>query len=227
MTLNVTLLGTGSPRPSSRRSQPATLITVDEGSVLLDAGDGTVRQIMATDISPLDIQTILFTHMHKDHILGYPGVVWAGWTLGRTNLRVLGPPGTKRMHELLFNELYSADIEYSKGIGFESQSMDDVQVEEIASGTVTEVSGMQIRTVKTIHSFYNLAYRFEKDTRAIVFTGDTTYCEDVVELARDADMLVCEVTLAPSPDYENNRGRRILDLLRKDHCTPEQAGRMA
>lgn len=227
MSLAVTLLGTGSPRPSSRRSQPANLIRANGNLVLLDAGDGTVRQLMAAGIRPDRIEHVLFTHMHKDHILGYPGVVWAGWTLGRRRLHVAGPPGTSRMHCLLFDELYAEDMSYSKGIGFEPEAMAGVEVEEIESGASFEVADLKVTTTRTIHSFYNLAYRIEDAGRVAVFTGDTTYCEDVVKLARGADLFLCEVTLAESPDYENERGRRILKLLEKDHCDPEQAARMA
>lgn len=227
MSLTFTLLGTGSPRPSQRRSQPANILHTAEGPLLLDAGDGTLDQLMELGISPRDVQRILFTHMHKDHILGYPAVVWGGWTLGRPDLRVTGPPGTRRMHELLFHELYADDIAYSKGIGFEEEALAGVSVEEIESGARFETNGLSVSTTRTIHSFYNLAYRFEHEGTAVVFTGDTTYCEDVVKLAAGADAMVCEVTLATSPDYDNERGRRILSLLEKDHCDPTMAGRMA
>lgn len=227
MTFAFTLLGTGSPRPSPQRSQPANVLHTDRGPLLLDAGEATLRQLMRLDISPSDIRAILFTHMHKDHILGYPAVVWGGWTLGRPNLEVTGPPGTRRMHELIFDQLYADDIEYSKGIGFEAEALAGVDIHEIESGARFQTHGLDVRTTRTIHSFYNLAYRFEQDGASVVFTGDTTYCEDVVELAAGADVLVCEVTLATSPQYDNDRGRRILDLLKKDHCDPAMAGRMA
>lgn len=227
MTITVTLLGTGSPRPSPHRSQPANIIELDGRRVLLDAGDGTVRQLMRAGISPDAIGDLLFTHMHKDHILGYPGVVWAGWTLGRERLTVAGPPGTARMHSLLFDELFAEDMSYSKGIGFEAEALAGVEVSEIGSGATFHLHGARVTTARTIHSFYNLAYRFDLDGRSVVFTGDTTYCEDVVELARECDLFVCEVTLARSPDYDDERGRRILARLEKDHCTPQQAATMA
>lgn len=227
MTITFTLLGTGSPRPSPQRSQPANLVHTAAGPLLIDAGEGTLRQLLRLDVNPREVRMMLFTHMHKDHILGYPAVVWAGWTLGRPNLQVTGPPGTRRMHELLFGELYAADIEYSKGIGFESDALAGVQVHEIESGAEFETHGFQVRTTRTIHSFYNLAYRLDDGKTSVVFTGDTTYCEDVVTLAQGADAMVCEVTLAQSPEYDNDRGRRILHLLEKDHCNPAMAGRMA
>ncbi len=227
MALTFTLLGTGSPRPSRRRSQPANVLHTDHGPLLLDAGEGTIDQLLDLGISPRDVRGILFTHMHKDHILGYPAVVWGGWTLGRPELSVTGPPGTRRMHDLLFKELYADDITYSKGIGFEEQALAGVAVTEIESGATFETHGLAVSTTQTIHSFYNLAYRFEHEGTSVVFTGDTTYCEDVVELAAGADAMVCEVTLAESPEYDNERGRRILTLLEKDHCDPAMAGRMA
>lgn len=228
MTVTATLLGTGSPRPSADRTQPASVIRFPGVSpILLDAGEGAMYRLLAAGLTPADVGTVLLTHLHKDHILGYPAIVWGGWPLGRKNLRVIGPPGTQRMHDLLFGELFAADMDYSRRIGYGEDVVGGVTVEEIEAGQEFQLEQVSVRTARTAHSFYTVAYRLEVDDVALVFTGDTTYCKEVVELARGADLLVCEATLSSSPDYEDDRGQGILALLEGDHCSPQQAGRIA
>jgi ribonuclease Z len=227
-TLSVTLLGTGSPRPTLRRSQPATLVRrTGNKPILVDVGEGTLKQLMRAGMKPNELETILLTHLHYDHILGYPALIWGGWTLGLSRIEIFGPPGTKRMHNLVFRELFAEDVKYSFGIGFGADEIESLVVREIDVGDELNLHHMKISMAKGIHDFYNLAFRFDADGKVVVLSGDTTYSEDVVALAQGADLFICEVTLAPSPDYDNERGRRILNLLRKDHCTPAQAGQMA
>jgi ribonuclease BN (tRNA processing enzyme) len=82
----------------------------------------------------------------------------------------------------------------------------------------------------------SLAYRFNMRDRSIVFSGDTTYSPALVELAKDADVLVCEAIdlalraqllktaqAAPGGLTEENVARHIIET----HTTTEEAGRMA
>ena len=103
--LRITLLGTGSPSPSLTRHHPAALVQWGEGSqMLVDAGDGVVSQLLAAEVSLRDVEHVAITHLHWDHILGYPAFVWGSWTVGRSALQVIGPAGTVDMHERLVKE---------------------------------------------------------------------------------------------------------------------------
>ena len=44
--------------------------------MLVDAGDGVVSQLLAAGIALESITQIALTHMHWDHILGYPALIW-------------------------------------------------------------------------------------------------------------------------------------------------------
>ena len=94
----VVLLGTGMPRPDPEASGPATAIVVGERVFLVDAGPGVERRLAAAHL-PIDGVTALFvTHLHSDHTLGYPDLIFTSWVMGRrTPLRVYGPPGLKAM----------------------------------------------------------------------------------------------------------------------------------
>lgn len=76
-TFRITLLGTGSPRPTLERHHPAALVTWGKGGhMLVDAGDGVVGQLLAAGVSLREVHNVALTHMHWDHILGYPAFVW-------------------------------------------------------------------------------------------------------------------------------------------------------
>ena len=72
-TFRITLLGTGSPRPTLDRHHPAALVEWGEsGHMLVDAGDGVVGQLLAAGVLLQQVHNVALTHMHWDHILGLP-----------------------------------------------------------------------------------------------------------------------------------------------------------
>ena len=117
--LRVTLLGSGSPSPSLSRCQPAALVEWGDGaSALIDAGDGVVAQLMRSGVGLGTVEAVLLTHMHWDHILGYPSFVWGTWIAGRRRLRTFGPKGIADMHERLVESYYRDQAEWAIELGF-------------------------------------------------------------------------------------------------------------
>ena len=119
----VVFLGTGTPRPDPERSGPATVIVVNGSPYLVDFGPGVVRRaaaayekgITALAVAKLDIAFV--THLHSDHTVGYPDLIFMTWIQGREKpMRVYGPPGIEAMtaHVLM---AWQADIDIrTKGL---------------------------------------------------------------------------------------------------------------
>src|SRR5262245_11856365 len=223
----VVLLGTGSPRPSLERSQPAQLIEVADQSFVIDCGEGVTGQLVRAGRNVVAAQKIFLTHLHWDHILGYAGLVWGGWSAGRPTLEVWGPPGTRRMHELLFGMLHKDDVDWSSGIGYARSGIDSIQIHEIGAGLVYERDGVRITAAAVKHTITTYAYRFEHAGKCVVFSGDTAVCDALVQCARGADLLVQDACATQSRLYADERSRRIRDLLIGFHASPAQAGQMA
>ena len=100
----VVLLGTGNPSPTSDRSGPATAIIVNGQPYLVDFGPGVVRRAAAaqrkgiTALNPTNIRHAFVTHLHSDHTVGYPDLIFTPWVVGRKDpLEVYGPAGIKAM----------------------------------------------------------------------------------------------------------------------------------
>ena len=92
----------------SDRSGPATAIVVDDTPYLIDFGPGVIRRataayengVHALGFGGINIKTAFLTHLHSDHTLGYPDLIFTPWAMGRrAPLDVYGPKGLKDMTE--------------------------------------------------------------------------------------------------------------------------------
>src|SRR3981081_1284606 len=86
----VVLLGTGNPFPDPDRSGPATAIVVNGSAYLVDFGPGVVRRAKAamfdkgiTALEPTNLTIAFATHLHSDHTVGYPDLIFTPWVMGR------------------------------------------------------------------------------------------------------------------------------------------------
>jgi ribonuclease BN (tRNA processing enzyme) len=112
----VVLLGTGNPGPLPDRSGPATAIVVNDTAYLVDFGPGVVRRASAAfldkgikALEPTKLRVAFVTHLHSDHTVGYPDLIFTPWTIGRrVPLEVYGPKGLRAMTDHLL-EAYRVD----------------------------------------------------------------------------------------------------------------------
>jgi ribonuclease BN (tRNA processing enzyme) len=226
--LRVTLLGTGSPTPTLERHHPAALVQWDTGpGILVDAGDGVVSQLLAAGVALADVEHVALTHLHWDHILGYPAFVWGSWCAGRSRLRVVGPAGTAAMHRRLVEEPYREQAEWAIELGFRRAGWDDAEIADVGPGWRTQLDGCEITAAAVVHPpMAALGYRFTHGGRSLVISGDTARCDELVALARGADVLVADACAAPSPDAPPGR-RAIIDRLHAVHASPQDCVDMA
>lgn len=224
------MLGTGSPRPDLERSGPAQLLSVGDQHILIDCGEGTTAQLMKANIPPDSIQYLFMTHLHSDHILGYGQFLLGGWGLGRRKLTVIGPKGMKNYHETILN-LFHDDIAYRTSLGRPGNGVLDVNIIEVeAPGEVVTNLPIKITAAQMVHNVLTYGYRFETREGVVVISGDTAPTPNIVELSRDADLLVIDAALAPTAVYHNSDNpelQKIWENLQKEHCTPAQAAEIA
>jgi ribonuclease Z len=92
--LDVVFLGTAGSTPTARRAPSATLIRRGGDRILLDCAEGTQRQLLRSPVGLVDLDVVLFSHYHADHVLGFPGLVKTYDLRGREQgLEVYGPSG--------------------------------------------------------------------------------------------------------------------------------------
>jgi ribonuclease BN (tRNA processing enzyme) len=78
------LLGTGTPVPDPEAWGPASAVMAGDRLFLVDAGAGVTRRLAAAGFPRVKEVTAAFiTHLHSDHTLGYPDLVFTTWIMGR------------------------------------------------------------------------------------------------------------------------------------------------
>ena len=94
--IRVTLLGTGTPAPVMNRFGPSILVEAGEQKFLFDAGRGAMQRLTQIRVGWKDVTGVFLTHLHSDHVVGFPDLWLTGWLFGEraVPLRVWGPRGT-------------------------------------------------------------------------------------------------------------------------------------
>lgn len=201
----VVFLGTGSPLPSPDRCGSGTVIVAGDTYVLVDCGWGAARRLLPSGVRPNAIDTALFTHMHTDHITDFPDFLFQRWTGGAQRpLHVYGPEGTRETVEGFLMAL-RRDIGFRLAHHGEKLHPDGatVEVTELAvrdsPQLFLELSGLRLESFEVDHApvVPALGYRAVFDGRSLVLSGDSAWCESLLNAARGADMLVCEALNAP------------------------------
>jgi ribonuclease BN (tRNA processing enzyme) len=202
----VVLLGTGTPNLDPDRSGPALAVVVDGVWYLVDAGPGIVRRIQAASRLPAlrsaagqgaaRFQRLFLTHLHSDHTLGLPDLVFSPWVdLRDVPLEVYGPPGSAWMVEHV-SAAYREDVRIRiEGLQPIGERGHRVVTREIEPGVVYRDERVTVEAFAVDHGAWRHAFgfRFETPDRVIVVSGDTRPSEALVDAARGADLLVHEV----------------------------------
>ncbi len=228
-TFRITLLGTGSPRPNLVRHHPAALVEWGEvGHMLVDAGDGVVQQMLKAGVALEDVSNVALTHMHWDHILGYPAYVWGSWSAGRQRLTVTGPTGTEAMHRQLVEDYYREQAEWAIDLGYPRAGFDNVTIRDVEEGWSEQIDGCLVEAGPVFHPPMDaLAFKFTYRGRSIAISGDTAKHDPFAAFCQDIDVMVVDACAAIPPGDVPPERRRIFERLEEFHATPQECIDMA
>lgn len=228
--LQITLLGTGNPRPSLERFGPSILVEAGGQRLLIDAGRGAAQRLF--QIGQRDalagIDAVLLTHLHSDHTVGLPDVWLTPWIFGRARaLPLIGPAGTADMARHL-TQAYAWDIATRrKDEGFPAEGV-RLDGRDAAPGVVWDRDGVKVTAFAVDHGAFAtpaFGYRVDANGRSVVVSGDMRFDERFVEHAGGADVVITEVI---SPEVEARRAQvrdpKALERILARHISPEQAG---
>jgi len=191
------LLGTaGGPSPKIDRSAPANAIVVGDDIYVIDCGNGVARQMAKAGLDIGHIRDVFITHQHSDHNADYGNLLLLAWATDlHTRVDTYGPPPLKRMTEL-FLEMDAYDIGIREKDEGRPPLAPLIHPHEIThGGPVMHDDNVKVTAALVEHPLVKpaFAYRFDCPDRSIVFSGDTRPSENLIELARGADILVHEV----------------------------------
>ena len=197
----IVMLGTGTPITDPDRSGPAVAIIVDGQPYLIDFGPGVVRRAAAAQRAGLmpevgKLTRAFVTHLHSDHTVGYPDLIFTTWVMDRKEpLEVFGPSGLKSMTKHIL-AAYKEDIAMRvKGLELADPRGYQVNPHEIKPGLIYQDKNVRVTAFSVRHGSWKEAYgyRFETPDRKIVISGDSAPSESVVENCNGCDVLIHEV----------------------------------
>ena len=202
------LLGTqGGPNVNLRRSQNASAVVVDGRPYLIDCGYGTVRSLVASGVGYQQVGSVFLTHLFDDHTTDIPALLTQQWTGSKaTPTTIYGPYGTAALIDAAVAFLKAnADIRITdEGRTTRPEALfkgHDITATTKPAQAFSD-DRVKVSTVENTHfpdrakasmRYRSISHRIDTPTRSIVITGDTAYSPGVVELARGAELFVCEV----------------------------------
>lgn len=194
--MKLTLLGTGCPVVSTSRFGPAHWIEQGETHLLVDCGSGVTQRMLAAGYSARELDAVLLTHLHSDHIVDLFQLVISSWHQGRqAPMRVFGPTGTRRYVDGLM-EVWRPELE--QRIAWEQRSSTEalrVDVTELDAERVVDFGGLRAAFVEVEHGPVKPAFGivFSAGDERLALSGDTSRCDRLIDAAKDVDVLVHEV----------------------------------
>lgn len=211
MNVTLTFLGSGDAFGSDGRLQTCLALRGGGPTILLDCGASSLIGLKRGGIAPNDVAAVLLSHLHGDHFGGVPFLVLDGQFSRRDRpLTIAGPPGARERvvsaMEVLFPGSSLADRRFHTNLV------------ELAPGSASAVGPVTVTGYPVEHPSGAPAYalRVEWAGRTVAYSGDTEWCESLVDAARGADLFVCEAyTFARRIPYHLDHGTlaRHLDRI--------------
>lgn len=182
----VKIIGCGDAFASGGRLHTCFYIQTGRTNVLLDCGATAYYGIKRQRVNIRDIDTIVISHFHGDHYGGVPFLLLEEAIQRREKpLTICCPPTGKERIRRLLDQLYPGTEVLDKlGLHFKTYR----------PGVVINAHGLEVQALPVAHSPEALPYGLRIDTgsKVIGYSGDTEWTPTLIDLARDADLFLCE-----------------------------------
>jgi len=209
--ITITIIGSGTCVPSLKRSACSVLIEVNSQKVLVDCGPGTMRRLLEAGISIFELTHLCFSHFHPDHTSELVPLLFAtkypDSNQRQKPLTLVAGQGVKAFYEGL-RAVYGQWIELAPGL---------LRIQELATTNPVTLAmeGFTLQSIPVEHNPESIAFRINgPEGKAVVYSGDTDFSDNLVRLASGADLLICESAF---PDAAKVPG----------HLSPSAAGEIA
>ncbi|WP_166459688.1 MBL fold metallo-hydrolase [Amycolatopsis pithecellobii] len=241
---NVHILGSGTPTPTPDRFGSSYVVETGGELVMFDCGPAATQKFARAGLGILDLSATFLTHHHYDHAVDLPCLLLVRWDQAVNDtppMMVCGPqPTTAIVDELVgTNGVFRRDIRariehpasqktFEMRGGVLPRPWPDFRTRDLEPGDTVDGGAWSVSMARAAHVqpyLDSLAYRIETPDGSVVITGDTAPCEEVVTLAKDADMMLC--CCWDHQDGSEHIDECVAEGMVGTMCGPEEAARMA
>jgi ribonuclease Z len=202
----LTLLGTGSAWSGPERENTYMLVEGQNQRILVDCGGGPAQRIAAAGVQIASIDSVILTHIHPDHIYGWPVFALDAWMAGRREtIHVYGLGEALRAARMMLRAVRADQWPHFFPIRYH-------RIQPDGSSLIMASSDFSVSATLTEHFVPTIALRFtsEESGVSIAYSCDTAPSERIVELAQGVKYLFHEAT--------------TLDVSAPGHTSAGQAG---
>jgi len=232
--MRLILLGTGGgPRPRTDRLAASQVLVINGAAYVIDCGDGVSNQLARAGVPLASLRGIFITHHHSDHNADYGNLFMLAWVSGLNhNLETWGPPPLVSMTRQ-FLEMNATDIDIRIADEGRPPLAPLIHPHELTgAGMVMQDENVTVTCALVDHPpvYPAFAYRVSSADRSVVISGDTRKSDQLVALARGADVLVHEAFYEPAVARLNARvpnAPRLKESIISHHTSAQDAGRVA
>jgi ribonuclease BN (tRNA processing enzyme) len=187
--VRITVIGCSGSFPGPDSPSSCYLLEAEGFRLLLDVGSGALGALQQ-HASLDDIDAVCVSHHHPDHCLDICGF-WVARTFDPhrryPRIPVYGPAGTARRMARMYG--MAEDPGMTGAFDFVT----------LTPGK-REIGPFQVTLAHMNHPVETLGFRVEHAGRALAYSADTGTCPALVDLASQADVLLCEASYLSGPD---------------------------
>lgn len=196
--MKLTVIGSADAFNSGGRGHSCYLVqSPGAGALMIDFGPTALRGLYALSIPPNTIDGAVFTHLHGDHIGGFPFLFMDALynSVRKRELSLLGPVQTRESLETVLDACYG-------DMSAHMASM-PVRIDELEPGETRDFLGYRVHGFAADHM--QLPHRplclrvVDAHGKSIAFSGDTRMCPGLLGAADGTDLLVAECTRLAHP----------------------------
>jgi ribonuclease BN (tRNA processing enzyme) len=207
--MRFTFLGSGDAFGTGGRFNTCFHVASGDDAFLIDCGATSLVAMRRFNVDPASIGTIFLSHLHGDHFGGLPFFLLDAQLISRraAPLVIAGPPGAEARLNAAMEVLFPGSSKVKQRFA--------ITFVEIAPGDERQVGAVTVRPFLAAHNSGapSLTLRLSCEGKVIVYSGDTEWCDSLVQAADGADLLVVEASSYDKPipqhlDYATIRARR-------------------